>query len=449
MSVPGFPTFIRSQSRALLGLLVASLGVTILRPASTLGATPAGCIGDCNGDGSVTVDELLTLTSIALGKAVVASCDAGDVSNDGHITVDEIVKSMNAALSPCTQTGGMLSIARRAAGQIQTSTAAILSVTDVVSLLLGPLSVAEGPAAASRLQGPLSVGEGSGAADLSLTCGGGGTVALACDPSPSVPPGPPTYTLTMSQCVVFRGANATVTFDGAVVATAPGTDVCNTGLPIAPALDAMIERLTVSAHGPQTTTMATMTGTQASVALSGSDPDCPYSEATLHITGTMDLVSTGADGTSRSTRGVFNGATMVTDVEQYGDLCSVDIYKTTIDGVVDFSDDGGSFSQTYTGFALHDDRTSGNDIVNLSGGIASECFGTPLAFATPIAQQIVSRDPCPRGGEVTVSYNNRTDLLRYSDVPSANVQIDLNEDGSVEETLASCLDPLLYVCPAL
>ncbi len=418
------------QYRGRLGLLIVSLGVAILRPAPMLGATPPACVGDCNGDGSVTVDELLTLSSIALGNAA-AACAAGDVSHDSRITVDEIVAATSAALSPCTQTGGMPAIARRAVGEIQTSTTAILSVTDMVSLLLGPLSATAGSAAES----------------MSLMCGGGGSAALDCTPSLSVPPGPPTYTLTMSQCVVIHGT-AAVTFNGAVVATAPGKDMCDSGLPIAPALDAMIDNLTVNARGPQTMTLATITGTAASVALSGSDPDCPYSEATLHITGTMDLVSTGADGTTRSTRGVFHDATMVTDVEQYGAFCSTDVYKTTIDGAVDFSGDGGSFSQTYMAFALHDDRSSGDDMVNLSGGIMSECFGAPLTFATHTVLQIVARDPCPHAGDVTVSYSNHTDLLRYSDTAGANVQIDLNDNGSVEETFASCLDAPLYVCPA-
>ncbi|MBI3782169.1 MAG: hypothetical protein HY270_02090, partial [Deltaproteobacteria bacterium] len=50
-------------------------------PTSTVGPTPtptppAACAGDCNGDASVTVDELITMVNIALGNRGLASCTA-------------------------------------------------------------------------------------------------------------------------------------------------------------------------------------------------------------------------------------------------------------------------------------------------------------------------------------------------------------------------------------
>ncbi len=63
--------------------------------------TPVPCVGDCNGDHSVTVDELLTMVNIALGSADVTACGAGDANHDSQITIDEILTAVNNALNGC------------------------------------------------------------------------------------------------------------------------------------------------------------------------------------------------------------------------------------------------------------------------------------------------------------------------------------------------------------
>jgi len=59
------------------------------------------CVGDCNGNGQVTVDEILTMVNIALGNTPVTTCEAGDANHDGEITVDEILTAVNNALNGC------------------------------------------------------------------------------------------------------------------------------------------------------------------------------------------------------------------------------------------------------------------------------------------------------------------------------------------------------------
>jgi hypothetical protein len=62
---------------------------------------PGTCVGDCNTDLQVTVDELLTMVNIALGNADVSACSAGDANHDGQITIDEILTAVNNALNGC------------------------------------------------------------------------------------------------------------------------------------------------------------------------------------------------------------------------------------------------------------------------------------------------------------------------------------------------------------
>ncbi len=75
-------------------------------PTASISPTVAAakCVGDCHGDGEVTVDELLSMVNIALGSAPVSGCLAGDGNGDGEITIDEILSAVNAALNGCPMT---------------------------------------------------------------------------------------------------------------------------------------------------------------------------------------------------------------------------------------------------------------------------------------------------------------------------------------------------------
>lgn len=75
--------------------------VTVVDGAVLVSAGPASCVGDCDGTGSVTVDEIITMVNIALGSLPVENCPAGDGNSDGAVTVDEIVTAVNHALNGC------------------------------------------------------------------------------------------------------------------------------------------------------------------------------------------------------------------------------------------------------------------------------------------------------------------------------------------------------------
>ena len=54
-----------------------------------------------NGDGSVTVDELIKGVNIARGTATVDTCQAMDANGDGAVTIDELIAAVNRALNGC------------------------------------------------------------------------------------------------------------------------------------------------------------------------------------------------------------------------------------------------------------------------------------------------------------------------------------------------------------
>jgi hypothetical protein len=70
-------------------------------PGSTATPTlpPGACAGDCNGDDAVTVNELVTAVTMALGNA--AACAAVDGDGDGTVSISELVRAIGALLNGC------------------------------------------------------------------------------------------------------------------------------------------------------------------------------------------------------------------------------------------------------------------------------------------------------------------------------------------------------------
>jgi hypothetical protein len=74
---------------------------TPTQAAATPTAAPTSCLGDCNGDGQVTISELVTLVNIALEQQSLDRCPLGDGNGDGMITIDELMTAVNNALEGC------------------------------------------------------------------------------------------------------------------------------------------------------------------------------------------------------------------------------------------------------------------------------------------------------------------------------------------------------------
>ena len=93
------------------GGVVQALAVDPIEPRRVYAANNGGgvfaieqvsaCVGDCDGKGTVTVDELVTGVNIALGSLAMSECGAFDANSDHTVTVDELVSAVNAALNGC------------------------------------------------------------------------------------------------------------------------------------------------------------------------------------------------------------------------------------------------------------------------------------------------------------------------------------------------------------
>ena len=66
------------------------------------------CVGDCDGDCSVGISELIRGVGVSLGNLPLSSCSALDANGDGSVSISELIRAVNNALNgcePCTPIG--------------------------------------------------------------------------------------------------------------------------------------------------------------------------------------------------------------------------------------------------------------------------------------------------------------------------------------------------------
>jgi hypothetical protein len=59
------------------------------------------CVGDCNGNGTVAINELITGVTIALGNQPLSACPAFDANTDQHVAINELIAAVKNALMGC------------------------------------------------------------------------------------------------------------------------------------------------------------------------------------------------------------------------------------------------------------------------------------------------------------------------------------------------------------
>lgn len=101
----GAPTATASPSptATVSGAPTATISAT---PTATASGAPTGtpgpCAGDCDGDGTVAINELVLGVNIALGSEAVPACAPFDTDGDGSVSIDELIAGVNNALAGCS-----------------------------------------------------------------------------------------------------------------------------------------------------------------------------------------------------------------------------------------------------------------------------------------------------------------------------------------------------------
>jgi subtilisin-like proprotein convertase family protein len=71
---------------------------TVAAPTETPATT---CVGDCDGDGAVSISELIRGVNIALELASLEQCPAFDRNGNGAVEISELIAAVNNALDGC------------------------------------------------------------------------------------------------------------------------------------------------------------------------------------------------------------------------------------------------------------------------------------------------------------------------------------------------------------
>lgn len=99
----GQPCFYYHCADISIGTEVATPTATVtpfnMTPSPT--ATPVDCTGDCDGSGTVVVNEIVTMVNIALERALMNTCAAGNSDGNQQITINEILTAVNGLLGGC------------------------------------------------------------------------------------------------------------------------------------------------------------------------------------------------------------------------------------------------------------------------------------------------------------------------------------------------------------
>lgn len=174
-----------------------SLGALALLATLLLGSAAAPafarCVGDCGGDGEVTINELILGVNIALGEFPVSACPAF-ANGEGEVTIAQLITGVNNALEGCP---------------VQPPTP---TVTHTLTATATATTV---PATPTRTAIPT----GTATATVTATATGmptGTATATASATAPGVPTGTATATATASP-------TATAIPTGTTSATAPPT----------------------------------------------------------------------------------------------------------------------------------------------------------------------------------------------------------------------------------
>lgn len=81
--------------------IVAAIGGAAFLLVATASFAQPRCVGDCNGTGEVTINELLMGVNIVLGSAALTACPAFDTGDTGQVTIADLIRAVGVALSGC------------------------------------------------------------------------------------------------------------------------------------------------------------------------------------------------------------------------------------------------------------------------------------------------------------------------------------------------------------
>ncbi|HUI27633.1 MAG TPA: hypothetical protein VL403_16235, partial [Candidatus Kryptonia bacterium] len=428
-------------------------------PPPPLGA----CVGDCDDDGHVQVDELVKGVNIALGTLDFSTCPAFDTDMNFHVTVDELVKAVNAALNGCVRSTRTPTPIDQNPSPSQTITCGCTPTTtatftpsitptslahpgDLARSIAGRAAlIADGMGAVPSVVTALAAGfvfdtgntPGTSASRRSSDLGGiaaacplGGTVTRTCTPGADQNV---VMAISFSSCTVST-PDGYGTFNGSMTLT--GNGFCPNL--IVPPFEIAIDfsgSFSDSQHQVKLNLDANVDGTVTLAQLAGS---CFLSGATFTLNGTLDAAIPAGGGV----RVEFQNTAIDAVVNEFSGDCAPLRFAATFNGNAGFTEiaSQASFNVSFADFLFNQDANP--KLIQLNGGLSSGCLGgaVTLATDTPLIGQLGAL--CFTSGRLRATTTQTAEAVSY--VAGGGVAIDSNLDEVPEQTFDSCvMSPLL------
>jgi hypothetical protein len=413
---------------------------------SMVSTASAQCVGDCHGDGRVTIDELLLMVNIALDNTSITMCQAGDHNGNGAISVDEIVSAVHAALVGCPVSASP-DLEKAAGVATSTLVALLTALTALPTLDLGGGAGIAAAAPATRatpgtrlaVTSALNNYRGLSAGDAAATeaCPGGGTIKVTCKESG----GSSVLSVVMKNCgIPDDTSDLLVTSNGSLTITIAARGVCASGeIPSNVRMSTRYVGFTARSTDSQGVVHTSVSLPDFTATLDPTGAGCAGPDGTVTLNGTFSVTATdtGVDltGTAHS---------VSLQVSSSGEPCN--LLEVTAKGRLDLTDRlndrrfSAAFTSTNATFRKAADQT---ETSALDGPMTVDCLGT-VTFATvePLQQ---SADGCAVAGQLLVVLADGTNG-RVVFLASGGVAFDYNADGTPDMTVSDCHDPSVHQC---
>lgn len=418
------------------------------------GVTPVRaqvCRGDCDGDGSVAVEELVVGVRIALGDLSPTVCTAVDADGDGAVSVAEVLAAVRGALDGCpaivpsasptpTATAVPTPVDPAAlASAARLGAEPLFRVFDLQESLTAAIIVAARARRTAR----------GDAADISgcvqLDCELFGTQEICC--------GDGEFTQTFHDCTA-RDAGGPGTLNGRLAIASASAALCSGAIPTDISFTLTLDGFT---HD-----IATGDGGlfrsfhQLTERYDHELAACPLSNPDVFgfavrgsggrlLDGLMQRSEVDAEGhviTNLET--AMHGLRLAVGTQQAADDCAATVAVTGALSAADFRT-GTQFAIDFDGFNIDEDpRPDGTLLLALNGTMNTDCAGD-ISFATtaPLRAQRSARR-CFIGGALTAQLGDASMAATYGD--NGAVALDLDGDGTADQQRASCTDIPLDAC---
>ena len=412
----------RQRSGAWRGATVA--GLLLLVVAS--GAPAATCDGDCDGDGTVRIDELVRAVTIALGGAEVADCTAVDRNGSGTVSIDELVTAVGSALGGCGSQPDPEAL--RASSTV--AVAPLVTVLDFGSVGTG----STGAAFRAELARPAQI-SGCTMTDCYLNGTFTGTEQVCCFGTQ--------YTLTDDNCAVDTVDGTSIFRTGAFTLESPTADVCSGDIPVGQSFTAQYSAQLIIVEDPSGGFLSVSQNytesfevTQAGCGTSQPDTFgfAVRGDGVRRLAGTRHVLTGDGFSVDTDVESRTDGLTIAVTSLQNGAACDV---AAGIGGAIEIIDGltGSDVVTTYDGLGVGETRDGNDLLLFYQGTVGTDCLGqVSISTMTPV--RLRPDETCPLGGAVRLELEAGSLAVTFTS--SGGVELDFGADGSVDEHFDRC-----------